>query len=173
MIRNLSIRTILIFLILAAVAGYNCNSTKNLSGSSDSTGTDSTSMDSTGSTSTIDTTTQTIPDTSQTIPDTSQQSIPPINEIPDRFKSVTFRIYNSSSTKIAIQIGIDSNNLKPYILPSNQTWISPLFTAGSRPIIKIITSKKSVYYMLDLNFNYILAWNPKKGIWDLKKAEKE
>jgi hypothetical protein len=73
-------------------------------------------------------------------------------------------IFNNTHTNISVLLG-DSIRLDTFKLKENDNW----FKFDYNPIIKIQTNTYIVTYQLLTGNQYIVFWNTKKNIWDLKK----
>lgn len=90
---------------------------------------------------------------------------------PKIIKHTTLSIFNNSSKNLNIKLGLTINDLKPYLIISQEKWISPTFPLNSKPLFTIKTSDEEVKYTLRLNKTYMIFWSNNKKRWDITRVK--
>ena len=75
-------------------------------------------------------------------------------------------VFNNSQSELSFLLGYPTN-LKSFKIKPQQVWYSPSFLTS--PIIKIETQGITTEYQLKLGKAYMIYWNARKKLWDVKK----
>ena len=65
-------------------------------------------------------------------------------QVGKRISHTTLSIFNNSDKDLNIKLGLSKENLMPYLIKSQEKWISPTFPLNSRPLLIIKTIDKEV-----------------------------
>lgn len=98
----------------------------------------------------------------------AQSKVPIRVGVGDRIRASTIVIYNNSKDEKTIILGV-SNKLDTFKLRGEESWLSPVFLKN--PSFKMQTNKQFVEYQLLLFRSYMIYWNSKKNVWDLKTVK--